>query len=197
MVAVAYTAIGAAVTRILVALGVGAVAGVAGEAARKRQKEADQAKATPIARADVRTKEKCKECTADEGKPYMRNTAGWPEASIAYQKRITGMPPAPPGFLTEWAFGGTKFDGFKSAECLLMEAKARYDQFFDEWGRFRYPFQEKIFVTMLDEAIGQNNAAVPKPPIQLQWNFMEPVSYRYMSKIFSRATPEIQVLYRP
>ncbi|MYM96879.1 Tox-REase-5 domain-containing protein [Duganella vulcania] len=197
MVAIAFTAIEAAVARVLVALGVGAVAGAAGEAARKRQKEADEAKAAPIARADVRTKEKCKNCTADEGKPYLRNTAGWPETSIAYQIRITQMPPAPPGFLTEWDFGGTKFDGFRSAECLLMEAKARYDQFFDEWGGFKYRFQDKIFMGMLDEAVKQNNAAVPKPPIQLQWYFMEPTSYRYMSKILSRATPQIEVLYRP
>jgi hypothetical protein len=107
------------------------------------------------------------------------------------------MPPAPPGILNEWQFGGVRFDGFDSSQCLLKEAKARYDQFFDMWGAFKYPFQEKIFINMTVEAVAQNAVAVPKPPVKLQWNFMESVSYRYMSKVLASATPEIEVLFRP
>ncbi|CAN7621044.1 restriction endonuclease fold toxin 5 domain-containing protein [Pseudoduganella sp. LjRoot289] len=199
MAALAIPPLEAVAARALVALGVGAAAGAADEAARKRQKEADQARSTPIARteAQTKTKEKCKDCAPDKGMPYLRNTAGWSDDSITYQMRIAQMPPAPAGFLTEWNFGGVKFDGFNSAQCLLKEAKARYDQFFDEWGRFKYRFQDDIFAKMTAEAVSQNNAAVPKPPTQLQWHFMEPTSYRYMSKVLSRATPEIEVLYRP
>jgi hypothetical protein len=203
MAAIAIPAIEAVVVRVLAALGVGVVAGAAGEAAkeqaRKRQEEADRTKSAPIARTDATTKErkKCKDCPPDKGVTALQSTAGWSDDSITYQMRIAQMPPAPPGSLTEWSFNGVQFDGFDSSQCLLKEAKARYDQFFDEWGGFKYSFQEKIFIKMLNEAVSQNNAAVPKPPTQLQWNFMEPTSYRYMSKVLLRATPEIEVLYRP
>jgi hypothetical protein len=189
----------AVAARALLLLGTGAAAGVAEEVVRKRQKEAEQAKSTPIARVDAQTKdkEKCKECPPDKGGPYLRNTAGWSDDSISYQIRIAEMPPAPAGFLVEWDFKGVKFDGFKSAQCLLLEAKARYDQFFDDWGGFKYPFQGQIFTKMTVEAVSQNNAAVPKPPTQLRWHFMEPTSYRYMAKVLLRATPEIEVLFTP
>lgn len=186
--------------RVLATLGVGVAAGeVAKNAARKKQEEADQAQSTPIARteAQTKTKTKCKKCPPDEGAPTLQPTTGWKPWTIEYQMRIAQMPPAPSGYLTEWAFNGVSFDGFVSGQCLLKEAKAGYDQFFDQWGGFKYPFQQKIFEKMTNQAVSQNNAAIPKPPTQLQWNFMEPTSYRYMSKVLSRATPEIEVLYRP
>ena len=187
--------------RVLTALGVGVAAGTAGEAvkeaARKRQEEADRAKTSPIARTDAqtKTKEKCKECPPDKGVPYQRN---FPErkAWIDYQARITGMPSGPT-FIMEWAFNGVVFDGFVSAQCLLQDAKAGYDQFFDIWGGFKYDFQRDIFVDMMGDAIKQNAAAVPKPPVQLRWYFQEPVSYRYMQKILKNATPQIEVVFQP
>ena len=187
------------VLRVLAALGVGAMGEAAREAVKKHNDDADKARSTPIARAETQTKakEKCKECPPDKGVPFLRNTAGWSDDSITYQMRIGQMPRAPAGYLTEWEFGGVKFDGFDPGQCLLKEAKARYDQFFDEWGRFAYRFQGDIFAKMTAEAVSQNNAAMPKPPIQLQWCFMEPVSYRYMSKVLLRATPDIEILYRP
>jgi Restriction endonuclease fold toxin 5 len=189
--------------RVLTALGVGVAAGTAGEAvkeaARKRQEEADRARASPIARTDAQTKakakEKCKECPPDKGVPYQRN---FPErkAWIDYQARITGMPNGPT-FIMEWAFNGVVFDGFVSAQCLLQDAKAGYDQFFDMWGEFKYDFQERIFRDMMFDAIKQNNAAVPKPPVQLRWYFQEPVSYRYMQPVLQAAAPQIEVIYQP
>lgn len=126
MAALAAPVIEAVVARALVLLGLTAAAGVAGDAVLKRQKEAQRAGSTPIARADVqaKNKEKCKECAADKGMQYRRNTAGWSQDSIAYQKRIAQMPPAPVGFLIEWNFMGVKSDGFDSGQCLLKEAKA-------------------------------------------------------------------------
>jgi hypothetical protein len=188
-----------AAARVLAGLGAGAAGAVAAESARKRQKEAEKAAAAPIARVDVCSEEKskCKDCPPDKGTPFLRKTAGWSDDSITYQVRIAQMPPAPPGQITEWRFRNVEFDGFDSALCLLKEAKAGYDQFFDQWGGFKYAFQAKIFEKMTGQAVEQNNAATPKPPVQLQWNFKEPVSYRYMAKVFMRATPEIEVLYRP
>ncbi|MFV0662082.1 restriction endonuclease fold toxin 5 domain-containing protein [Denitromonas sp.] len=202
MASLAIPTIEAVALRVLAAMGVGVATGVADQAAReqvrKRQEAAENAKSAPISRAEAPTGErkKCAMCPPDCGVPFNRSTAGWSEESVAYQARIGGLPVGP-GFITEWQFNGVTFDGFDSGQCLLKEAKARYDQFFDEWGEFKYLFQEKIFIKMIKEAVSQNNAAVPKPPTHLQWSFMEPVSYRYMSKVLLQATPEIEVLYRP
>ena len=186
--------------RVLAALGVGVVAGAAGEAAkeaaRKRQEEADRAKASPIARTDAQTKakEKCKECPPDKGAPFNRPTAGWSEVSIAYQAHIGGLPVGP-GFITEWMFNAVTFDGFDSGQCLLKEAKARYDQFFDEFGDPKewWKGDEPIMA----EASSQSAAAKPQPPVQLRWHFMQPMSYRFFSKVFSAMRLPIEVVYQP
>lgn len=47
--------------------------------------------------------------------------------SREYQARVTGFAPT-----TEWQFENVEFDGFRALECRLQEAKASYDQFFDE-----------------------------------------------------------------
>ena len=139
MAAIAIPAIEAVVVRVLAALGVGVVAGAAGEAAkeqaRKRQEEADKAKSAPIARTDATTKErtKCKECPPDKGRTKER-TFPVRQDWVDYQARVGGMPNGPT-FIIEWEFNGREFDGFVSAECLLKEAKGGYDRFFDEWGR--------------------------------------------------------------
>lgn len=201
MAALAVPLIEGAVIRLLAALGVGAAAGAIGEAAkeraRARQKEAEDAKSTPIARTDATTTErkKCKDCPPDKGIPFQRNfkvRKPW----VDYQAKITGMPNGPT-FIMEWEFAGTKFDGFVSGQCLLQDAKAAYDQFFNEWGEFNYDFQENIFVELLAEAVTQNAKAIPKPPVQLRWYFQQPVSYRYMQKMLQAATPQIEVVYQP
>ena len=194
-----------AIVALLKALGfagtaVGA-AGAANELAKKRAEAADNSKNSPLAQAGTQAKaaekEKCKKCPADEGGTALQSTSGWNPWTIEYQMRIAQMPPAPAGYLTEWMLNGVKFDGFDSGQCLLKEAKARYDQFFDDWGGFRYDFQAGIFVDMMNEAIRQNFASIPKPPISLRWHFMEPISYRYMQKILRDATPQIEVIFQP
>ncbi len=186
--------------RVLTALGVGVVAGAAGEAAReqarKRQEEADKAKSTPIARTDAATKErrKCEDCTPDRGSPFNRSTAGWSEVSIAYQARISGMPVGP-GFITEWLFSGVTFDGFDSSQCLLKEAKAKYDQFFDDFGDPKewWKGDEPIIA----EASAQSVVAKPQPPVQLRWHFMQPMSHRFFSKMFSTMRLPIETVLQP
>ena len=201
MASLAVPLIEGVVARVLAAHGVGVVAGAAGEAAkeqaRKRQEEADKAKSTPISRTDATTKTrtKCKDCPPDKGQLFQRNFKER-KAWVDYQAKITGMVNGPT-FIMEWDFAGTKFDGFVSAECLLQDAKADYDQFFNMWGRFDYAFQEGIFIKMTEDAVEQNNVAVPKPPVQLRWYFQQPVSYRYMQKILSVAAPQVDVTYQP
>lgn len=198
MVAIVVPAVEAAAVRVLAALGVGVAAGVAGEAARDAAKqhmeEAERAKSAPIAKSEAtsRTKEKCKTCPPDSGAPSRRSTAGWSETSIAYQARIGGLPVGA-GFITEWMFNGIAFDGFDSSQCLLKEAKAKYDQFFDEFG---YP---KDFWTgdrlLLDQAVAQSAVVMPSPPAKLRWYFMQPMSYRFFSKLF--ASLPIETVFQP
>lgn len=187
MAAPAVILIEAAATRLLAALGLTVVAGAAGETAinevRKRKEEADNAKTTPIARAETQTKakEKCKECPPDKGTLVTRNW-NMSDVSRAYQARITGFAP-----YTEWNFGGLDFDGFKSSECMLQEAKALYDQFFDpEDGQPKFFFtlsggERKIVV----QAQAQSAVAVASPPARLTWYFMQPISYRYFARRFA------------
>jgi len=199
MVAIVVPAVEAAAVRVLAALGVGVVAGAAGEAARdaakKRSEAADQAKSAPIAKTEstTRTKEKCKECPPDKGAPFNRSTAGWSETSITYQARIGGLPVGP-GFITEWLFNGVTFDGFDSSQCLLKEAKAKYDQFFDDFG-YRKDFWTG-HIALFDQAVAQSVVAVPQPPVQLWWYFMEPISYRFFSKLFADAKLRIETVFQ-
>ncbi|MQA40677.1 Tox-REase-5 domain-containing protein [Rugamonas aquatica] len=168
------------ILRILAALGVGLATGAAGEAAleaaRKRQQEADKAKAAPIARADPVTKarEKCKDCPPDRG-ALMPVNHSMSDNSREYQARITGFPPG-----MEWKFAGKDFDGFKSALCLLQEAKAACDQFFGKNGKFRYPFQESIFLKMGEQAETQALIVRSNAPATLTYYFQTPLAYSYM-----------------
>lgn len=196
MAALAIPAIEAVAVRTLALLGVGAVVGAAGEAVRERQKEADRAKSSPIARTDAqaKTKTKCKECPPDTGTPFNRPTAGWSETSIAYQARIAGLPVGP-GFITEWMFSGVTFDGFDSSQCALKEAKAKYDQFFDEYGDPQDWW--KGDEPLLGEATRQSAVAKPMPPVQLRWYFMQPMSYRFFSKTFGAMRLPIETVFHP
>lgn len=195
MAALAAPVIEAVVARALVLLGVTTAAGVAGEAVRERQKEAEQARSTPIARAESESKKKnCKECPPDNGAPFSRSTVGWSNVSIAYQARIAGLPVGN-GFITEWMFSGVTFDGFDSSQCLLKEAKAKYDQFFDEYGD---PLDWwKGDEPVLAEAARQSAAAKPAPPVQLRWYFMQPMSYRFFSKTFAAMRLPIETVFMP
>jgi hypothetical protein len=202
MAAAAVPLLEAVAMRVLAALGIGVVGGVAGEAARetakKRSQEADDAKSSPIAKTEAQTKarEKCKDCPPDKGTPALQSTAGWSDISIAYQLRIAQMPLAPVGYLSEWFFNGVQFDGFDSSQCLLKEAKARYDQFFDEF-RVVEDWWLKGEAKLISEAMRQGAAAQPRPPTRLRWHFMEPISFRYFSRIIQAAYPDVEVVFQP
>lgn len=178
MAALAIPALEAVAVRVLAALGGGAAAGVAGEAAikeaRKRREAAEQAKSAPIARTEATTqaRTKCKECPPDHGS-LVRVNYSMPPNSIAYQAKITGFPPG-----MEWEFAGKDFDGFQSSLCLLQEAKADYDQFFDPEGEFRYIFQKGIFIKMEAQAMAQARIVRTNPPAALSYYFQtEPVRF--------------------
>jgi hypothetical protein len=206
MAGLAIPLVEAAALRVLAALGVGVAAGVATDAARRaaqeRSAEAERASATPLARADTcaaaagAQHPACKTCPPVAGSPTYRNTSNWSDITIAYQTRIGGMPPAPPGHITEWMYNGVTFDGFDPSQCLLKEAKARYDQFFDEFDRPRVWWQEGR-ADLVAEFERQSAAAVPRPPVRLRWHFMQPVSYRFFRRLFAAAHPDVEVVHLP
>ncbi|MCK4117837.1 hypothetical protein HI792_01660 [Ralstonia solanacearum] len=202
MAGAAVPLIEAAAARALAALGFGAAAGATGEAARdairKRKEAADKAKSSPVAQTDAQTKaqarKKCPECPPDKGVPFTRTfprRLPW----VDYQARICGMPSGP-NHIIEWMFNAVRFDGFTSGACLLKEAKAGYDQFFDEWGRplrwWAYNVED-----IIAEIVRQDLAASPKPPVRLEWHWQQATSYRYFSRILSAAAPSVPHHYTP
>lgn len=162
---------------------------------RKRKEEADNARTAPIAQAEAqtKTKEKCKDCPPDKGALVTRNW-NMSDVSRAYQARITGFAP-----YSEWNFGGVDFDGFRSSQCLLQEAKALYDQFFDpEDGEPKFFFRlsggdRKI----VRQAQAQTAIVVASSPARLNWYFMQPLSYRYFTRRFAREGVVAVTLLQP
>lgn len=195
MVAAAPVLIEAALGRLLVALGITVAGSAAVDQVRKRKEEADDARTAPIAQteAQTKTKEKCKDCPPDKGALVTRNW-NMSDVSRAYQARITGFAP-----YSEWNFGGVDFDGFRSSQCLLQEAKALYDQFFDpEDGEPKFFFRlsggdRKI----VRQAQAQTAIVVASSPARLNWYFMQPLSYRYFTRRFAREGVVAATLLQP
>lgn len=198
MAAVAVPLIEAVVMRVLAALGLGAAAGATGEAAkeaaRQRQEEADKAKSSPIARAQTKAREKCKECPPDKGSQHTR-TFPASKPWVEYQARIGGMPYGPT-FILEWRFNGVDFDGFVSAECLLKEAKGSYDNFFNDWGEVLKWWEHNV-EELMKEISRQSLAALPRPPVRLEWFWQQPMSYRYFSRVLGPIAPDVPHHYHP
>jgi anaerobic selenocysteine-containing dehydrogenase len=196
MAALAVPVLEAAATALLRALGVATVAGagaVAVEKAKKKAESADQAKAAPIAGAgsQAKTKDACSKCPPDCG-TLVERTWNMSEASRAYQARVTGFAP-----YTEWNFQVTDFDGFKSQGCLLLEAKAAYDQFFESATQpklfFKFTGRPKILV----QAGRQSQIVRASPPSQLHWHFMQPLSHAYFTAQFQRSFFPITTFLTP
>lgn len=195
MAALAVPVLRGAATALLRALGVGAATGVGvgvvNEAAKKKAESAERAKASSIAQAGSQTKtqDTCSKCPPDCGTLVARN---WNMSDDArtYQARITGFAPR-----TEWSFGGTDFDGFKSQACLLLEAKAKYDQFFVSGQQLKFFFNITGRVKMMRQANTQSAVIDASPPSQLHWHFMQPLSHAYFTQAFRAAfLPIITVL---
>ncbi|VBT21785.1 Uncharacterised protein [Burkholderia pseudomallei] len=152
----------------------------------------DKSDAKPIPRAVPKSGERCKKCPPDEGQLVQRN---WNMSDLSrdYQARVTGFAPG-----TEWDFGGLDFDGFHSSQCLLQEAKARYDQFFDpEDGRPKFFFRLSGEQNILKQARSQSAIVATSPPSKLNWYFMQPLSYRYFARAFATEASLINTVYEP
>lgn len=195
MAALAVPVIEGATVALLRALGVvaatGAGAAVVNEAAKKKAESAERARSTAIAQAgsQTKTRETCTKCPPDCGTLVARNW-NMSEDARAYQARITGF-----ASHTEWNFEGTDFDGFKSQACLLLEAKAKYDQFFASGQQPKFFFNITGRVKIMRQASMQSAVVEASPPSQLHWHFMQPLSHAYFTQAFRAAfLPIITVL---
>jgi hypothetical protein len=184
MAALAIPILEAAGISLLRALGIAAVAGVGAvavnEATKNKVESADKAKSAPIAEAGTQTKTKnnCDKCPPDGGM-LVRREWNMSQVSRDYQVRVTGFAP-----YTEWNFQATDFDGFRSQTCLLLEAKAAYDQFFRSASKPKKFFELTGLPKILDQARRQSSVVIGSPPSQLHWHFMQPLSFAYFTAQF-------------
>lgn len=181
-----------AVTALLVALGIGVGTAVVVDEVKRRQRATSDAGTSDVAKTASQTRTKtCEKCPPDCGQLVQRN---WSMSAAAreYQARVTGFAP-----YTEWSFGGNDFDGFSSADCMLKEAKSRYDQFLTEGEdaelspkRWYRAFELK----MLPQAARQAQVAASSPPARLTWFFQGPLTYQYMARQVMGFPPLVAVL---
>lgn len=170
--------------------------GIAAETAKKQAETNTDAKEKSVAKTETTTKEKkaCEKCPPDCGELKAYSVSGWPLNSITYQERICGLPLAPVGYINEWLWK-ERFDGFKSANCMLQEAKGNYDGFIDAAGEYKTIFAKFIFRRMLKQASDQMDAVVGNPTVSLTWYFQTPNAYKFMAPLLSPSG--IAVLYVP
>jgi hypothetical protein len=137
-----------------------------------KEKDRADAKAMP------RTRERKCKCPPEQG-VMSRANHNMSRASREYQARITGFPYdlESSRWSMEWKFV-KEFDGFQPAQCLLQEAKANYDQFFDVNGRVKRFFTG--FKTMTVQIEQQAKVARANPPAKLMWYFQTPKTWAYM-----------------
>lgn len=178
---------------VLITRGLAVLAGAAAvNEAGKKVKTIDESKTSTIAEAGTqKKKESCKKCPPDCGDLVQRNWS-MSDDSRSYQARITGFAP-----YTEWNFEGLDFDGFKSSECLLLEAKAKYDQFFDDDGDPDTFFQAIGSEKILSQAKKHSIIAQTNLPSRVHWHFMQPKSKQYFSRQFAKNAFSITTFLTP
>ena len=126
----------------------------------------------------------CEECPPGCTGRAVRTNVSMPEVSRVYQGRITGRPYSiKPAWSEEWRWMGVDFDGFQPQECLMQEAKARYDQFVLRSGEALWFFEG--FKAMREQVKRQARAVHANPPTRLLWYFMTPRAREYMLPVLT------------
>ncbi len=146
------------------------------------------------------SEEGCDQCVYTQGEVTLQNIKGWSDISIAYQFYICKLPIHFQVMkIMEWTYG-VAFDGFVPKECLLIETKANYDQFFDmnEELKFFMSITKGTDGLFLKQARSQNSCALKgMPPGRLHWYFMQPISARYARSEFAEEGLDISVIEKP
>ncbi|ULH13049.1 restriction endonuclease fold toxin 5 domain-containing protein [Serratia marcescens] len=183
------------------ALGVTIGAGVASQMVNKGEKEDSAGKVTA-----VDSTKPCEKCTAIPWVSPIQEPFNGSETSLNYQMRICGTYSMHHSNETtsveEYAFRHpglanpskqVKFDGWKPAECLFLEAKGKLDQFFDKNGK---PWYKGVFDTENQAKRQQGALNLCDGIPECHWHCMQPVSYTYYKKALNML-PNITVFYTP
>ncbi|MGV8001990.1 restriction endonuclease fold toxin 5 domain-containing protein [Photorhabdus temperata subsp. temperata] len=162
------------------------------ESTKDKEGEQDKAKADTQTIASSRTE--CEKCPAIGNVTMVwEKTTSYSEITIAYQTKIAGTIYNPElNIIETWLCMNTNFDGWKPAQCLFLEAKAKYDQFFkdgepnDFYKNIKLKGKMSGYDSMINQARRQNLVCetlnnTPKS----HWHFLEPISYEYFLTAFS------------
>ncbi|GLH25603.1 hypothetical protein ENT52713_29990 [Enterobacter sp. 200527-13] len=183
------------------ALGITLGAGAAAQMVNEGEKEDSAGKVTA-----AESTKPCEKCPAIPWVSPIQEPFNGSETSLNYQMRICGTYSMhnSDGTTTveEYAFRHpglanpskqVKFDGWKPAECLFLEAKGQYDQFFDKNGNPWYTGAKDV-----ERQAGRQQEAINlcDDIPDCHWHFMQPVSYAYYKKIF-KTYSNITVFYTP
>ncbi|WP_373225995.1 Tox-REase-5 domain-containing protein [Enterobacter cloacae complex sp. ESBL7] len=195
-------ALAEAAEALAAALGVTIGAGVASQRVNEGENEDTAGKVTA-----AESTKPCEKCPAIPWvSPIQAPFSEKQEVSLNYQMRICGTYSMhnSDGTTTveEYAFrhpGLTnstkqvKFDGWKPAECLFLEAKGKLDQFFDKNGK---PWYKGVFDTENQAKRQQGALNLCDGIPECHWHCMQPISYAYYKKSLNML-PNITVFYTP
>ncbi|ETS32732.1 hypothetical protein PTE_01379 [Photorhabdus khanii NC19] len=124
-------------------------------------------------------------------------TTSYSEITIAHQTKIAGtIYNSGLNIIETWLCMDTNFDGWKPAQCLFLEAKAKYDQFFKngipmDWWKISKS-GDRSMTTQVEK---QQEVCITLNGIpNSHWHFMQPISYAYYLEKFS-IYPNIKVFH--
>ncbi|UII65675.1 restriction endonuclease fold toxin 5 domain-containing protein [Xanthomonas translucens] len=88
--------------------------------------------------------------------------------------------------IAEWNYSGVGFDGFWRGQCMAVEAKAEYAQFFDDDGRGRWRFvEQKVVLGWIEQKQRQKQKILNAgSPAKLQWHFKHESCYLAARRAF-------------
>ncbi|MCW2478074.1 restriction endonuclease fold toxin 5 domain-containing protein [Candidatus Symbiopectobacterium sp. NZEC135] len=130
------------------------------------------------------------------------------EINLMYQARICSTAvrkdSSSKNYIQEFAFRDprlfnpkkkVKFDGWKPERCLFLEAKGRYDQFFDQDGE-PVTWYSKLEDPIIQARRQQDAIDLCNNIPKCHWHFMQPVSHSYYSEQL-RLLQDITAFYTP
>ncbi|WP_340618616.1 restriction endonuclease fold toxin 5 domain-containing protein [Xenorhabdus entomophaga] len=169
------------------------------EGTKEKEDTAEKDKAESRTDAISTTREKCDECPAIGSVTPFWEGVSISAKSTLYQIQICNSEYNPEmGKIKVWKCSEVRFDGWKPKQCLFLEAKAKYDQFF-EGGvpKFFWKISKSGHKSMMSQAGRQQAVCIEFAGIpNSHWHFLQPVSFAYYSKAFS-IYPNITAFHTP
>ncbi|KMW72274.1 hypothetical protein TI10_14980 [Photorhabdus luminescens subsp. luminescens] len=132
------------------------------------------------------TKKECQACLAIPVTiEKYRKVSRWSAITINYQRFIAKTKYNPvTQMIQEFQCLKVTFDGWRPAYCLFLEAKARYDQFFDTEGEPKSWWKGQVSARNQAKR-HQVVCDVLEGTPHVEWHFLQPVSSSYFKMLFS------------